>query len=285
MQKDKKDKMPQASKLLSRRTFIKIAAGTGAGMLLSGCESDLFTFLAPRTANATESPLVTYPNRDWEKVYRNVYEEDSHFHFLCAPNDTHNCLLKAHVKNGVITRLSPSFRYGEATDLYGNKASARWDPRICNKGSGLVRRVYGDRRVKGAMVRKGFKEWVEAGFPRDQDTARPPQKYFKRGEDKWLKLPWEEAFDLAAKTLHNIAITYSGDNGSDYLLKQGYDPAMVEAMHRAGTQVLKFRGGMAFLGATGIRTCPRDTLWSPGCRPTSLSFLRRKGPSLSWHGG
>jgi nitrate reductase alpha subunit len=252
MQKDKEDKMPDDKKFLTRRTFIKIAAGTGAGVLLSGCESELFTFLEPKTAGAAESPLTTYPNRDWEKVYRNVYEEDSHFHFLCAPNDTHNCLLKAHVKNGVITRLSPSFRYGEATDLYGNRASARWDPRICNKGSGLVRRIYGDRRVKGAMVRKGFKEWVEAGFPRDPGTARPPERYFKRGEDKWLKLPWEEAFDLAAKTLHNIAITYSGNKGSDYLLKQGYDPAMVEAMHEAGTQVLKFRGGMAFLGATRI---------------------------------
>jgi len=252
MQKDKKDKMPDDKKLLTRRTFIKIAAGTGAGVLLSGCESELFTFLEAKTAGAAESPLTTYPNRDWEKVYRNVYEEDSHFHFLCAPNDTHNCLLKAHVKNGVITRLSPSFRYGEATDLYGNRASARWDPRICNKGSGLVRRIYGDRRVKGAMVRKGFKEWVEAGFPRDPGTARPPEKYLKRGEDKWLKLPWEEAFDLAAKALHNIATTYSGNRGSDYLLRQGYDPAMVEAMHEAGTQTLKFRGGMAFLGATRI---------------------------------
>lgn len=252
MQKDTNGEIPKNSKAVTRRTFMKIAAGTGAGMLLSGWESDLFTFLGPGTAGATENPLTTYPNRDWERVYRNIYEEDSHFHFLCAPNDTHNCLLKAHVKNGVITRLSPSFRYGEATDLYGNKASSRWDPRICNKGSGLVRRIYGDRRVKGAMVRKGFKKWVEAGFPRDPDTARPPEKYFKRGEDKWLKLPWDEAFDLAAKTLHNIAATYSGDKGSEYLLTQGYDPAMVEAMHKSGTQTLKFRGGMAFLGAVRI---------------------------------
>ncbi|MCK4983893.1 MAG: twin-arginine translocation signal domain-containing protein, partial [Desulfobacterales bacterium] len=79
MQKDKEDKMPDEKKLLTRRTFIKIAAGTGAGVLLSGCESELFTFLEPKTAGAAESPLTTYPNRDWEKVYRNVYEEDSHF--------------------------------------------------------------------------------------------------------------------------------------------------------------------------------------------------------------
>ena len=165
-------KSDNTKSLLSRRAFIKIAAGTGVGILLAGCERDLVTFMEPKT----DSPLETYPDRNWETVYRNIYEADSDFHFLCAPNDTHNCLLKAHVKNEVITRISPSYRYGEATDLYGNKSSHRWDPRICQKGIGLVRRIYGDRRIKGAMVRKGFKDWVEAGFPRDPKTARPPEK-------------------------------------------------------------------------------------------------------------
>jgi len=238
----------KSSGQLSRRAFLTLAAGTSAGILMKTIEPDLFAFLEPKT----ENPLETYPDRDWEKVYRNIYKTDGEFHFLCAPNDTHNCLLKAHVKNGVITRISPSYRYGEATDLYGNRASARWDPRICQKGIGLVRRIYGDRRVKGAIVRKGFKEWVEDGFPRDRNTARPPEKYFRRGEDKWLKLPWDEAYALAAKALHNIAVTYSEDKGSEYLHRQGYDPAMVETIHKAGTQTLKCRGGMAFLGAVRI---------------------------------
>jgi len=49
------------------------------------------------------------------------------------------------VKNGVVTRISPSYKYGEATDLYGNGATHRWDPRACQKGLGLARRLYGDR--------------------------------------------------------------------------------------------------------------------------------------------
>jgi len=244
----KEDLTREENGLLSRRSFLKVGAGAGIGMLLASCGPDLSTFLEP----SKDSPLEYYPDRDWEKVYRDIYSEDSNFHFLCAPNDTHNCLLKAHVKNGVITRLSPSYRYGEATDLYGNRASCRWDPRICQKGTGLVRRIYGDRRIKGAMVRKGFKDWVDAGFPRDPNTAKPPKKYFNRGDDNWLKLPWEDAYELAAKTLHNISATYSGAKGSEYLLTQGYDPAMVETLHRAGTQTIKCRGGMAFLGATRI---------------------------------
>jgi len=289
MKKGKRYKMPEDSKRLTRRAFMKVAAGSGAGVLLSGWEFELFNFLKPKTANASESPLEFYPDRDWEKVYRNIYEADSQFHFLCAPNDTHNCLLKAHVKNGVIIRISPSFRYGEATDLYGNKSSHRWDPRICNKGSGLVRRIYGDRRVKGAMVRKGYKEWVEAGFPRDPNTAKPPSSYFQRGEDKWLKLPWEEAFELAAKALKNISVTYSGDKGEKYLSKQGYDPAMMEAMHGAGTQTLKFRGGMAFLGATRIfgyyRFANMLALLDQSIRDVSRedALGARGWDSYSWH--
>ncbi len=250
MEKDTKEETKQENKsLMSRRSFLTLAAGAGAGMVLSGCDSKLFNFLKPKS----DSALEAYPNRDWEKVYRNIYKEDSHFHFLCSPNDTHNCLLKAHVKNGVVTRISPSYRYGEAKDLYGNTASHRWDPRACQKGLGLVRRLYGDRRVKGAMVRVGFKKWVDAGMPRDPGTGKPPKEYFEnRGQDKWIKLPWNEAFDLAAKALNNIARTYSGASGAELLSKQGYDPAMIGAMKQAGTQTFKIRGGMTVLGFTRV---------------------------------
>src|SRR4030065_1301707 len=167
MAKDEKDDAGGKERLLSRRTFRTLAAAAGAGIVIAGCDSDFFNFLKPKN----ESPLEAYPGRDWEKIYRNIYKEDSHFHFLCSPNDTHNCLLKAHVKNGVVTRISPSYRYGEATDLYGNGSTHRWDPRACQKGLGLVRRIYGDRRVKGAMVRKGFKDWGDKGMARERDTG------------------------------------------------------------------------------------------------------------------
>lgn len=49
-----------------------------------------------------------------------------------------------------------------------------------------------------------------------------------------------------------IARAYSGEEGKKRLEVQGYDPAMIEAMEGAGTQTIKLRGGMAFLGATRI---------------------------------
>ena len=232
-----------------RRGFLK-------GMAVAGAlASSRTVFGAPiRYFKPThvENPLAFYPNRDWEKAYRNIFSHDSTFVFLCAPNDTHNCLLKAYVKNGVVARIGPSYGYGKATDLYGNKASSRWDPRICQKGLALVRRFYGDRRVKAPMVRKGFKAWVAAGFPRDANTGAPDAKYFQRGKDKWLRLSWDDAYSISAKAFENIAKTYNGEAGSKLLTKQGYDPAMVHATEGAGTQTIKLRGGMAFLGATRI---------------------------------
>ncbi|MCS7129158.1 MAG: molybdopterin-dependent oxidoreductase, partial [Candidatus Caldarchaeum sp.] len=238
---------------ISRREFIKLVQSTAvASTAASLLPEDGLGFIYIEPIDPSINPLKTYPSRQWERVYRELYTPDETFHYLCAPNDTHGCLLRASVKNGVVVYSDPSFGYGRATDLYGNKSSARWDPRACISGLSYVRRFYSERRVKGAYVRKGFKQWVEAGFPRDPETGRPPVQYFQRGKEEFVKVSYDEAFMLVAKAIVNIVSTYSGEEGSKKLLKQGYDPAMVEALEGAGTRVLKFRGGMPFI--SGIRT-------------------------------
>jgi len=229
---------------LKRRDFLKFVTSAGFAALAG----------TARTAWAVdriENPLRMYPARDWERTYRELYQTDSSFVFTCAPNDTHNCHLKALVKNGVVVRIAPTYRYGEARDLQGNQASHRWDPRCCQKGLALTRRFYGDRRVRYPMVRRGFKRWVEQGFPRDEN-GRPPADLMRRGWDTFERVPWDEAVDLVAKTLKNVAETYSGDGGAQKLRAQGYDPETVAAVGGAGTQVLKFRGGMPLLGVTRV---------------------------------
>jgi len=271
---------------LSRRGFLKGMMATGGLVATSEIWGQNLRYFKPMQI---ENPLAHYPDRNWESVYRNIFAHDSYFHFLCAPNDTHNCLLKTYVKNGVAIRIGPSYGYGKAEDLYGNRASHRWDPRLCQKGLGLIRRVYGDRRVKGSMVRKGFKEWVDAGFPRDPTTGRPDEKYFNRGRDKWLRLKWEDASDLAAKAIVNISKTYSGEEGSRRLLAQGYDHQMVEAMEGVGTQAFKLRGGMAAVGLTRIfalyRFCNMLSLVDAKVRdvPPEKAHGGRGWDSYSWH--
>lgn len=233
-------------KKINRREFFRYA-GTGAAALMA--TDPLFALLKPIVS--VDNPLDFYPDRDWEKIYRDMASYDSWFTFLCAPNDTHNCLLKAYVKNGVVIYLGPSYGYGKSEDIYGNKASHRWDPRCCQKGLALIRRIYGPRRVKYPSVRKGFKAWVDAGYPRGAD-GRVDEKYLQRGKEPFVRVSWDEVYKIVAKTMDNVARTYDGEKGAEKLLGQGYDHDMVETMHGAGVQVLKHRGGMPLLGATRI---------------------------------
>jgi nitrate reductase alpha subunit len=234
----------------SRRRFL--AAGTtalagvalGSQVLLEEVAAGL-TML--RQVEPIPNPLAAYPNRDWEEVYRDLYNPDSTYHYLCAPNDTHGCLLRASVKNGVAVYADPSFRYHEATDLYGNRASNRWDPRVCVSGLAYIRRAYSDRRIKGCYVRRGFQQWVADGLPREDD-GQPALRYREgRGKEEFVKVSHEEAARLVATVYVDVARTYSGEEGAARLTAQGYyEPEMIEAMHDAGVQTMKFRGGMPY---------------------------------------
>jgi nitrate reductase alpha subunit len=229
---------------LSRRVFLERTAATGLGAFVASASSAW-------ALDAPDNPLARYPDRDWERVYRDLWHHDSSFTFLCAPNDTHNCILNAYVKSGIVSRIGPTMRYGQATDLYGNRASHRWDPRVCQKGLALTRRFYGDRRVRHPMVRAGFKRWVDEGFPRGGD-GRPPAEYFNRARDEWARVTHEEAASYVARALSNIAETYSGEDGAEKLRAQHYDEETIKAMKGAGVQALKFRGGMPLLGMTRV---------------------------------
>lgn len=238
----------------NRRKFLKSGMLSGLGALvLSGMPFDgfsqAFSFFEPLDI---DNPLGGYPNRDWEKTYRDMWAYDDEFTFLCAPNDTHNCLLKAMIKNGAVVRIAPSYGFGNAKDAQGNQATARWEPRCCQKGLALARRFYGDRRAKYPLIREGYYKWIINGMPRDKKTGAIPQEYMQRGKESFVKISWEDTFKYTALVLDNIARTYNGKSGQKKLTAQGYDPLMVEATEGHGTQVLKFRGGMAPLGITRI---------------------------------
>jgi len=231
---------------ISRRDFLKYT-GTAAG-------GAMVTSLRLRHLEAQEditNPLEHYPDRQWEDVYRDQYKYDRSFTFVCAPNDTHQCRLRAFVRNGVVTRTEQNYDSHMADDIYGNKAFPMWNPRGCLKGYTIVRRVYGPYRVKHPMVRKGWIEWVEAGFP-DPMTPENQEKYFARGRDSWARVSWDYAFGLMAKTLLRVMETYGGHEGMERLKKQGYPEEMIEATHGSGAMCIKIRPGMGFLGVMRI---------------------------------
>ena len=230
----------------SRREFLKTVGGVGLGAFVApGLK--LFSF----DAIDIENPLDAYPARDWEKVYRDQYKYDSTFSWVCSPNDTHACRVMAYVRNGVIVRHGSEYNNDTYSDIYGNKATAGWNPRQCAKGYTFHRVVYGSHRLKYPIIRKGWKQWADDGFPTLNKELRSKYKFDARGQDQLVKVGWDDAFTYISKGYIAIAKAYSGKEGAKLLLEQGYPKEMVDEMDGAGTRTFKFRGGMGLLGVFG----------------------------------
>ena len=229
-----------------RRDFLKTVLSSSAAPLFAPALSGF-------DAVKVENPLGVYPNRGWEEIYRDQYRVDSSFSWVCAPNDTHNCRMRAFVRNGVVIRSEQDYEGGHCKDLYGNSDTAHWNPRGCSKGFTQQRRLYGPYRLRQPMIRKGWKAWADAGFPSlsDKPELRDQYQFNSRGTDTFVKVSWEEAYRYHAKAVMAIASTYSGADGTRRLKADGYEPEMIEACHEAGTRTFKLRGGMGLLGVMG----------------------------------
>ena len=235
---------------MDRRGFLKLGGAAGAAATALYVETQL-AFL--QSAPGITNPLATYPNRGWEKIYRDQYHYDSSFTFVCAPNCTHNCRLRAFVRNGIVMRTEQNYDGQAVGDLNGNHSTNAWNPRGCNKGATLTRRIYGPYRLKQPMIRAGWKKWADDGFPSLAPDTENRKKYLfdARGKDTFVKVSWDDAFKYAARGLIATAKRYSGADGKRILQAEGYQPEMIEEMGLAGTRTFKLRGGMGLLGVMG----------------------------------
>jgi nitrate reductase alpha subunit len=230
---------------ISRRNFLKLSGVSALTMALANLDLQLLDPID------VANPLAAYPDRNWEQVYRDQYRYDSSFTYVCSPNDTHACRLRAFVRNGIILRSETNYDVSKYSDIYGNSATAHWHPRGCKKGQTFHRRLYGPHRLKGPLIRKGWKAWADDGFPLLDVANKSKYKFDSRGTDELLPVSWDEAYDYIARGMIAIAKRYSGDEGEALLLEQGYPPEMVDATGGAGTRTFKCRGGMGLLGVIG----------------------------------
>jgi len=205
------------------------------------------------TPVSVDNPLGRYPDRDWERVYRDQYAYDGSFTWICAPNDTHMCRMRAFVRNGVMLRSEQNYDHDRCGDLYGNKATAAWNPRGCSKGFTMQRRIYGPYRLKGPVIRKGWKEWADAGFPSlsDAPELRTKFKFDDRGNDAFVRLDWNEVSRYVAAGLQAVAKTYSGNEGAARLERDGYEQLMIDKVEGAGTRTIKVGSNLPVHGVIG----------------------------------
>jgi len=232
---------------MDRRRFLRWL-GIGAATTVAEMSLPLELLAA---ADPDQNPLAGSVARDWERVYRDQYRYDSTFDWVCSPNDTHACRVRAYVRHGIVTRLGNTYDYQTYGDLYGNHATRNWNPRQCAKGYTFHRVLYGPYRLKHPIVRKGWKAWADAGYPELTPELRTKYLFDARGQDEFVPISWEDAFRDIAGALVAIARRYSGAEGRARLLAQGCQPEMVDAMGGAGTRAVKMRGGMGLLGVIG----------------------------------
>jgi nitrate reductase alpha subunit len=270
---------------VDRRELLRRGAFAAAGSVTA------FSFL--RMLQAKEdvpNPLAAYPDRGWEEVYRDQYRYDGSFSWVCSPNDTHACRVKAYTRNGVIVRMGSQYDYQAYGDVYGNHATPNWNPRQCAKGYTFHRVVYGPYRLKYPVVRRGWRRWADDGFPVLDDALREKYLFTRRGEDEFDRLPWEDAFRYVAKGLVAVSRTYGGEAGRKLLLSQGYPKEMVDAAKGAGTRTAKFRGGMGLLGVFGkygmYRLCNTLALVDRKLRGVKEedALAGRAWSNYTWHG-
>ncbi len=269
---------------VSRRDFLRLGAVATIGAVAYPVLQNL------QAVVDVDNPLESYPNRGWEQVYNDQYAYDDSFTFICSPNDTHACRLRAFTRSGVIQRIEQNYDVGNYADQLGNTASVKWNPRGCKKGHTFHRRVYGPYRLKFPLVRTGWKRWADDGFPELTPEMRDEYMFNSRGTDGFTRISWDEVYDYVARGLMNIAEVYSGDEGARRLTEEGYQPEMIEQMDGAGMRTMKLRGGMGLLGTIGkygmYRMNNTLALLDTHIRGTGPDDARagRNWSNYTWHG-
>ncbi|CAH2715121.1 Dimethyl sulfoxide reductase DmsA [Neobacillus rhizosphaerae] len=157
---------------LNRRAFLKLSGGVAGTVAVSGTW-DVLTKEQIASAVTTDEGTQVIP-------------------VLCNHNCGGRCQIKAHVKDGVVVRITTDDR----PDLENNPQL-----RACLKGRATRNRIYHPDRLKYPMKRVG-----------------------KRGEGKFKRITWDEATDLIAKNLkkivdqygpHSVYVNYAtGDEGA-----------------------------------------------------------------------
>ncbi|WP_336358924.1 molybdopterin-dependent oxidoreductase [Haloarcula sp. CGMCC 1.6347] len=176
---------------LSRRDFLTAAGAGTVGALAEGAWG---ATQSTEPITSVDNPLKSYPNRDWEQVYHDIYAYDEVDWTVCHPNCTQSCALNFYMKNGVPIRAEQVYHNEEPSvgpsGYEDAGVSQHWNPRGCMKGLSLHRRTFEPSRIKYPMVRKGW----------DPEDPNPEG----RGEDEFERVSWDEAIDLIAEKMANL---------------------------------------------------------------------------------
>ncbi len=161
---------------VSRRKFLKGAAGLGVGLTLTRLG---FRHIDLSSPGAAEEEVFRYYAYDgWEDLYREKWTWDKvtwGTHLVdCYPG---GCSFRVYTKDGIVWREEQAGVYPQIEDGVPDM-----NPRGCQKGACFSEVMYGPERLKYPLKRTG-----------------------ERGEGKWKRISWDEAFtEIADASLDAI---------------------------------------------------------------------------------
>lgn len=216
---------------LTRRSFLKWSAAVGAmgtgALSLSAC-----------SPNASLVNTNTVPGAG-----------DEHIIPTCSTQDCGGrCLVKAHMKDGVITRISTRGPYEE------DEAGANM--KACVRGRSYRKHQYHPDRLKYPMKRVG-----------------------KRGEGKFEQITWEEAVDTIAKETQRIFDKY-GPSSRYVNVGTGDTGGVIQRMGLAGRFFCATGGYLPLYNSVSMGNTGAATPYTFGVANTASSLDSLKDTKL-----
>lgn len=150
--------------VLTRRSFLKWSAALGGTVALTGGVNTGLK-AAEQAAKAAEG--------EWIPA-------------ACWHNCGGRCLIKAHVVDGIVTRVKTDDTHEDSPDFPQQRG--------CGRGRAQRLQANGLDRLKYPMKRKN---WEPGGGKKEL-----------RGKDEWVRISWEEALDIVASEFKRVKETY-----------------------------------------------------------------------------
>ena len=186
---------------LSRRDFIKIAGLTVAGLTV---EKDVFGFTK---IQVVEDPLKEYKYRGWEELYRKEWTWDRVQYATHSVGCVGKCSWKVYSKNGIPMREEQTATY----PVYGKHTTGKYTYKVMGKDRGEYIR-YGPGGVIPSFSPRGCQKGaLYSDYMKQGNFLKYPLKRVgERGERKWKRVSWEQAFDEIADKMIDITLKDPG---------------------------------------------------------------------------
>ena len=182
---------------LTRRDFLRwLGIGTGAAAASGALPLQL---LAAADPDQNPARRIGRPATGRRSIATST-ATTPRFAWVCAPNDTHDCRIRAYVRNGVIVRLGENYDYQTYADLYGNKATRQLEPAPVREGLHLPPHPL--RAVSPASIRScaaAGSAGPTTASPSSRRSCKTKYKFDSRGTDKFERIAWDDAFDYIAQ--------------------------------------------------------------------------------------